>query len=56
VFGSRINIHIEQGKLAQSNAELVAKIVRITRELGREIASPKKPAILGIPKLKQYKE
>jgi 3-keto-5-aminohexanoate cleavage enzyme len=51
--GFEDNIHIEQGKLAKSNAELVAKIVRITRELGREIAHPEEARqMLGIPKLK----
>jgi 3-keto-5-aminohexanoate cleavage enzyme len=38
--GFEDNIHIERGRLAKNNAELVAKIVRIARELGREIASP----------------
>ena len=31
--------YISRGKLAKSNAELVAKTVRIAKELGREIAS-----------------
>jgi 3-keto-5-aminohexanoate cleavage enzyme len=52
--GFEDNIHIEEGKLAKNNAELVAKIVRIARELGREIASPDEVReMLGIPKLKQ---
>ncbi|MBW1836957.1 MAG: 3-keto-5-aminohexanoate cleavage protein, partial [Deltaproteobacteria bacterium] len=35
-----------------NNAELVARIVRIARELGREIASPKEAReMLGIPEL-----
>src|ERR1035437_1560109 len=38
--GFEDNIYIERGKLAKSNAELVRKVVRIARELGREIASP----------------
>ena len=38
--GFEDNIYIEKGKLAKSNAELVAKVVRIARELGRDIASP----------------
>jgi 3-keto-5-aminohexanoate cleavage enzyme len=29
-----------KGTLAKSNAELVEKIVRVSRELGRDIASP----------------
>jgi len=38
--GMEDNIFIEKGVLAKSNAELVAKVVRIARELGREIATP----------------
>ncbi len=50
--GFEDNIYVEKGKLAESNAELVAKIVRIARELGREIASPKEARqMLGIPEL-----
>jgi 3-keto-5-aminohexanoate cleavage enzyme len=50
--GFEDNIYIEKGKLAKSNAESVAKIVRIARELGREIASPAEAReMLGIPKL-----
>lgn len=33
-------LYLERGVLAKSNAELVAKVVRIAKELGREIASP----------------
>lgn len=52
--GFEDNIHIEKGKLAKSNTELVAKIVRIAKELGREIASPDEAReMLGIPKLNQ---
>jgi 3-keto-5-aminohexanoate cleavage enzyme len=48
--GFEDNIHIEDGKLAESNAKLVAKIVRIAKELGREIASPAEAReMLGIP-------
>ena len=51
--GFEDNIYIEKGKLAKSNAESVAKIVRIARELGREIASPGETReMLGIPPLK----
>ena len=47
--GFEDNIHIEKGKLAKNNAELVAKIARIARELGREIASPSEAReMLGI--------
>lgn len=38
--GFEDNIFIEKGVLAKSNAELVEKVVRIARELGREIATP----------------
>ncbi|MGO8990151.1 MAG: 3-keto-5-aminohexanoate cleavage protein [bacterium] len=38
--GFEDNIFIERGALAKSNAELVEKVVRIARELGREIATP----------------
>lgn len=36
-------------RLARSNAELVEKVVRLARELGREIASPEEArAITGL--------
>ena len=38
--GLEDNLYIEKGKLAQGNAQLVEKAVRMARELGREIASP----------------
>ncbi len=38
--GFEDNIFIEKGVLAKSNAELVSKVVRIARELGREVATP----------------
>jgi uncharacterized protein (DUF849 family) len=38
--GFEDNIFIEKGVLAKSNAELVEKVVRIARELGREMATP----------------
>lgn len=38
--GFEDNIFLKKGVLAKSNAELVEKIVRIARELGREIATP----------------
>ena len=39
-IGFEDNIFLERGVLAKSNAEMVAKIVRIAKELGREIATP----------------
>ena len=51
--GFEDNIYIEKGRLAKNNAESVAKIVRIAKELGREIASPAETReMLGIPALK----
>lgn len=38
--GMEDNPFLSSGKYARSNAELVEKIVRISRELGREIATP----------------
>lgn len=38
--GLEDNIYLSQGVLAKSNAELVEKVVRIAKELGREIATP----------------
>jgi len=38
--GMEDNIYLSKGALAKSNAELVSKIVRIAKELGKEIASP----------------
>ena len=38
--GLEDNIYISKGVLAKSNSELVEKVVRISKELGRDIASP----------------
>jgi 3-keto-5-aminohexanoate cleavage enzyme len=38
--GMEDNPFLSAGQYARSNAELVEKIVRISRELGREVASP----------------
>jgi uncharacterized protein (DUF849 family) len=47
--GFEDNIFIEKRVLAKSNAELVGKVVRIARELGREIATPDEARkILGL--------
>jgi len=49
--GFEDNIYLSQGVPAKSNAELVEKIVRIAKELGREIATPDEArAILHLPK------
>lgn len=51
--GFEDNVYIEKGKLAKSNGESVGKIVRIARELGREIAAPSETReMLLIPQLK----
>jgi 3-keto-5-aminohexanoate cleavage enzyme len=47
--GFEDNIYIEKGILAKSNAELVGRVVRLAKELGREIASPSEAReILGL--------
>lgn len=47
--GFEDNLYLEKGKLAKSNGELVEKVVRIARELGREIATPDEAReILGL--------
>ncbi len=47
--GMEDNIFVAKGVLAKSNAELVEKVVRIARELGREIATPDEARlILGL--------
>ena len=49
--GYEDNIYVSKGQLAESNAQLVAKIVRIAKEIGREIASSSEARdILGIPR------
>ena len=49
--GMEDNIYYTKGELAKSNAQLVARSVRIIRELGYEIASPDEARqILGLPK------
>ena len=38
--GFEDNLYISRGVLARSNGELVAKVVRLANELGREVATP----------------
>jgi len=38
--GFEDNIWYSKGELAQSNAQLVERVSRIARELGREVATP----------------
>jgi len=47
--GFEDNVFLSKGVLAKSNGELVAKVVRMAKELGREIASPAEAReILGL--------
>lgn len=51
--GLEDNIYYRKGELAKSNAQLVARIVRIARELGKEPATPDEArALFGIKPLK----
>lgn len=52
--GFEDNIYYRRGQLAESNAQLVARAVRIGRELGCDIATPAEAReILNIPPLKK---
>lgn len=47
--GLEDSLHISRGKLAESNAQQVAKIRRIVEELGSEVATPDEAReILGL--------
>lgn len=47
--GFEDNVAISKGVLAKSNGEMVAKVVRMAKELGREVATPAEArAILGL--------
>ena len=47
--GFEDNVYIEKGVPAASNGQLVERVVRLAKELGREIASPDEArAILGL--------
>jgi 3-keto-5-aminohexanoate cleavage enzyme len=47
--GFEDNVYYRKGELAQSNAQLVARIARISRELDRDIATPDEArALLGM--------
>jgi len=49
--GMEDNIYYRRGVLAKSNAEFVARIVRIAKEYGREVATPREAReILGLRK------
>lgn len=47
--GFEDNVYLSKGVMAKSNSELVEKVVRISKELGREIANPSEArVILGL--------
>ncbi|MEG0788867.1 MAG: 3-keto-5-aminohexanoate cleavage protein [Alistipes sp.] len=52
--GFEDNVYLSKGVLAKSNGELVAKVVRLAKELGRPVASPAEArVILGLaPRVK----
>jgi 3-keto-5-aminohexanoate cleavage enzyme len=50
--GLEDNLYYHKGELAQSNAQLVARLARIAGELGRPVATPAEArTMLGIPPL-----
>ncbi|MDL2330907.1 3-keto-5-aminohexanoate cleavage protein [Odoribacter sp. OttesenSCG-928-A06] len=49
--GFEDNVYLSKGVLAKSNGELVEKVVRLAKELGREVATPAEAReILGLKK------
>lgn len=55
--GFEDNIYLRKGHLARSNGELVEKVVRLSTELGREIATPEEARrILGISEMLKRRE
>ncbi|MGA2463730.1 MAG: 3-keto-5-aminohexanoate cleavage protein [Thermodesulfobacteriota bacterium] len=49
--GFEDNIYVQKGIAAKSNAEMVEKVVRIAKELGRKVATPQEAReILGLTK------
>jgi 3-keto-5-aminohexanoate cleavage enzyme len=52
--GFEDNLYYRRGELAKSNAQLVARAVRIARELGKEPLTPEEARkILGLKSLKR---
>ncbi len=52
--GFEDNLMYSRGVLARSNAELVARVARIGKELGRAVATPEETRdLLGLPRLKK---
>ena len=53
-MGFEDNLWYRKGVLAESNAQLVERVARIGKELGREPATPDETRdLLGIPKLQR---
>jgi 3-keto-5-aminohexanoate cleavage enzyme len=51
--GLEDNVYYKRGELAKGNAQLVERVVRLAREIGREVATPEEARqILGIKPLK----
>ena len=47
--GMEDNVYLKRGQLLKSNAEMVERIVRIAKDLNRQIATPKQARqMLGI--------
>jgi 3-keto-5-aminohexanoate cleavage enzyme len=47
--GFEDNVYFKKGELATSNAQLVERIARLSKELGREVATPDEArVILGL--------
>jgi 3-keto-5-aminohexanoate cleavage enzyme len=55
--GTEDNVYLERGKLAERNVQFVERVVRLAREMGREVATPAvSRKMLGISeKPSQYK-
>lgn len=52
--GLEDNVNYKKGELAKSNTQFVERVVRLAREIGREVATPEEARkILGIKPLKQ---
>lgn len=48
--GLEDNVYYRKGELATGNAQLVERVVRLSRELGREIATPAETReLMGLP-------
>jgi len=53
--GLEDNIYYSAGQLAESNAQMVERVVRIAKEIGREVATPEEArAMMGLGAPRQY--